>query len=130
MNDKYKNLEKTLLETTEKLWSGADLKPSERTQPVLGLIFLKFADALFSFTDEKLKESTKTGRREITKEDYQAEGVLFLPKEARYSYLLNLPEGQNIAQAIEDAMNLIEESNDSIKGVLPKSYKKIENSFY
>ena len=128
MNDKYKDLEENLWQAANQLWSNADLKPSERTQPVLGLIFLKFADVLFTRIHNKLEEANKSGRREISKVDYQAEGVLYLPEKARYSYLINLTESHDIAQAIEDAMKLIEDENDSVKGVLPRSYKKFDHS--
>lgn len=128
MDQKYKNLEENLWEAANQLWSNADLKPSERTQPVLGLIFLKFADVLFSRVDKKLKEENKSGRREISKIDYQAEGVLYLPEKARYSYLIKLTESDDIAQAIEDAMKMIEEENESVRGILPRGYKKFDNS--
>lgn len=128
MNEKYKNLEINLYESAKQLWSNADLKPSERTQPVLGLIFLKFADVLFARTHDTLTNDNKSGRRIISKVDYQAEGILFLPEKARYSYLISLSEGQDVSQAIEDAMELIENENDSVKGVLPRGYKKFDNS--
>jgi type I restriction enzyme M protein len=128
MNDKYKNLEENLWQAANQLWSNANLKPSERTQPVLGLIFLKFADVLFTKASKKLQENNKSGRREISKVDYQAKGVLYLPEKARYSYLINLTESHDIAQAIEDAMKLIEDENEKAEMVLPRGYKKIDNS--
>ena len=66
-------------------------------------------------------------RRKIGKADYQAEGVLFLRDEARFSYLQSLTEGDNIGKAVNDAMKAIEEENTDLKGVLPRTYTQIEN---
>ena len=95
-----------------RLWSAADelranskLKSSEYSVPVLGLIFLRYADHKFTAVEAELS-GQDTGRRKIGPTDYQARGVMYLPPEARFSYLLKLPEGSNIGQAINDAMNL------------------------
>jgi type I restriction enzyme M protein len=64
---------------------------------------------------------------EVEKFDYQAEGALYLPETARFSYLLDLAEGQDIGKAINDAMAAVEVENDKLKGVLPRSYGKIES---
>ena len=53
---------------------------------------------------------------------------MFLPPQARFSKLLNLPEGENIGKAINEAMKAVEAENEDLKGVLPKTYNKIENS--
>jgi type I restriction enzyme M protein len=117
--------EKRLWEVANKLRANSKLSAAEYSTPILGLIFLRYAD--FKFTNkEKEFESKKTGRK-ISKIDYQAEGILYLPQKARYSYLLNLPEGSDIGQAINDAMHGIEEENTDLKGVLPKEYTKFEN---
>ena len=119
-----------------KLWSAADklranskLKASEFAVPVLGLIFLRYADHRFGDAAEKLeKKALNSGsRRTIGKEDYQAMGVMYLPEEARFSYLINLPEGENIGKAISDAMKAIEKENEDLRDVLPKTYNRIDN---
>lgn len=117
-----------------RLWSAADelranskLKSSEYSIPVLGLIFLRHADHRFTAAEAEL-EGEGSERRKIGKADYQDKGVLYLPNEARFSTLLNLPEGENIGQNINDAMKAIEEENQSLRGVLPKTYNRIENS--
>ena len=86
-------------ETERRLWSAADqfranseLKSSEYATPVLGLIFLRYADHRFTQAEKEL-EGKGSGRRAIGKEDYQAKGVMYLPQKARFSYLLALPEG-------------------------------------
>jgi type I restriction enzyme M protein len=122
-----------LIELEKKLWSAADelranseLKSSEYSIPVLGLIFLKYADFKFSRTQKEL-EGKATGRRTIGKTDYHAKGVLYLPEAARFSYLLHLPEGKDIGKEINEAMGLVEQENPELKGILPKSYQKVGN---
>lgn len=67
--------------------------------------------------------ASSSGRRKLGKTNYQAQGVLYLPESARFSTLLNLPEGADIAKAINDAMTAIEKENEDLKDVLPKTYK-------
>ena len=124
----------TLSDTERRLWEAADefransdLKSSEYSTPVLGLIFLRYADYRFTMAEEKLK-GKGSGRRKIGKEDYQAKGVMYLPPEARFTHLLSLPEGENIGKAINAAMKAVEAENEDLKGVLPKNFTKIENS--
>ena len=64
----------------------------------------------------------------LSKARYQAEGVLFIPDEARFATLLWLPEGADIGKAINDAMRAIETENEELKDVLPKTYNRLENS--
>jgi len=74
---------------------------------VLGLIFLRFADHKFTQAEQELIASLGTSsRRKIGKTDYQARGILYLPTPARFSTLLNLPEGENIGKALNEAMAL------------------------
>jgi type I restriction enzyme M protein len=119
-------LEKRLWAAADQLWANTDLKPSEYTSPVLGLIFLKFADFRFSQAQAQL-EKKSTGRRTVGKTDYQAMGILYVPAEARFSKLLQLPEGANIAKAITDAMKAIEAENTELKDILPKTYNRLDN---
>src|SRR4030042_1496875 len=60
--------------------------------------------------------------------DYQAKGVLYLPEKARFSALIQLPEGGNIGAAINDAMKAIEADNPDLKDILPKTYNRFDNS--
>lgn len=84
-------------EIEKKLWDAADelrakskLNASEYSVPVLGLIFLRYADHKFRHAEKEL-EGKSTGRRQIGKADYQARGVLYLPSEARFKNLPTLP---------------------------------------
>jgi len=123
-------------EIDKKLWFAADqlranskLKSSEYSVPVLGLIFLRFADYKFGLAQKELAASAKQqgSRRTISKIDFQARGVIYIPDSARYSYLLELPEGENIGKAINEAMKAIEIENQELKDVLPKTYTRLEN---
>jgi len=129
------------LSLEQRLWSAADqlransgLKSNQYAQPVLGLIFLRFADFRFSQVDKNVKEvkvkktGAKVGRdREYGPSYYQAKGVMYIPPEARYKHLLNLPEGANIGKALNEAMKAVEKNNLDLKGILPKAYTRLEN---
>jgi type I restriction enzyme M protein len=118
-------LEKRLWDAADDLRANSKLKSSEYSVPVLGLIFLRYADHKFTIAKEKLT-SQGTGRRTIGKADYHAKGVLYLPDNARFSTLLHLPEGADIAKAINDAMRAIEGENEDLRGVLPKTYNRLD----
>ena len=115
-----------LWETADELRANSHLKAAEYSIPVLGLIFLKFADSRFSQAKGELAGSG-TGRREIGKPNYQAKGVLYLPEAARFANLLLLKEGDNLGKAINDAMEAIEDENPALKGVLPRTYQSLSN---
>ena len=123
----HTEIEKRLWDAADELRANSKLKSSEYSVPVLGLIFLRYADYKFAQAEQELKGKS-TGRRTIGKTDYQARGVLYLPDEARFAKLLNLPEGANIGKAINDAMKAIEDENEDLKGVLPKTYTGLESS--
>lgn len=119
-------LQEKLWKAADKLWSNSDLKPSEYTMPVLGLIFLKYVSVEFDEAKKELEEKNSSGRRSITKENYQAKGVLFIPEQAHYDYLIKLKESDDVALAIDNAMHLIEQDNENVRGVLPQDYNRIE----
>ena len=120
-------IEKRLWDAADEMRANSKLKSSEYSIPVLGLIFLRYADQKFAVAQKEL-EGKGTGRRQIGKSDYQAKGVLFIPEAARFQNLLQKPEGANIGQAINDAMRAIEGVNPDLKDVLPKAYNRLENS--
>lgn len=120
------DLENRLWAAADQLWANTGLKPSEFSNPVLGLIFLRYAEKRFHEAEARLiAEGYKAG--EIEKFDYQAEGALYLPDNARFTYLLDLAEGQDIGKAINEAMAAVEAENEELKGVLPRSYGKVDN---
>src|SRR5580704_14443949 len=126
MPTNHTDLEKRLWDAADELRANSKLKSSEYSVPVLGLIFLRYADHKFSEAEKKMPQSS--GRRKIGKADYQAQGVLFLPEKARFGALLNLPEGTDIGKAINEAMKAIEAENEDLKDVLPKTYNGLEKS--
>jgi type I restriction enzyme M protein len=120
-------IESRLWATADQLWANTGLKPAEFSTPVLGLIFLRYADK--RFTELTLTLAAKgTPLDEIDAVDYQAEGVLYLPEQARFSHLLTLTEGANLGKAIATAMSLVEEHNPELKGVLPRGYNLLPNA--
>ena len=119
-------LENRLWSAADQLWANTGLKPSEFSNPVLGLIFLRYAEKRFHEAEARLIEGGLP-QEDIEKFDYQAEGALYLPENARFSYLLDLAEGQDIGKAINEAMVAVEAENEELKGVLPRSYGKVEN---
>lgn len=120
------DLEKRLWEAADELRANTKLKSSQYSGPVLGLIFLRYADHKFTEAQKEI-EGKGGGRRKIGKTDYNARGVLWLPEKARFSTLLKLPEGHDIGKAINEAMKAIEAQNDELKDVLPKTYNRLEN---
>jgi len=116
-----------LWDSADELRANSGLKESEYSIPVLGLIFLKYADSRFSQAEAELA-GKGTGRRQITKADYQAKGVMYLPPGARFESLLKLPEGANMGQSINDAMEAIENENEELRGVLPRTFNVLTNS--
>lgn len=116
------------------LWSAADelranskLTPVQYRDPVLGLVFLAYAENRFD-TVRAAVEAGATRRNPATVADYKAKSVLYVPDESRLSYLVNLPEGEDIGKATDDAIKGIEETNPELKDVLPRGYQKLERS--
>lgn len=120
-------IEKKLWESADQLRANSNLSAAEYSVPVLGLIFLRYADHRFAAAKEELASRVRSGRRPLGKADYQARGVMYLPEEARFSNLLDLPEGENVGRAINDAMRAVEEENEELKDVLPKTYNRLGN---
>ncbi|OGT15351.1 MAG: N-6 DNA methylase [Gallionellales bacterium RIFCSPHIGHO2_02_FULL_57_16] len=122
--DQLKKLEADLWSAADKLRANSDLKSSEYATPVLGLIFLKFADNNYRRHEAEIHaEYTKLKgtRREKKISDIAIEKCgFYLPDHARYEHLLNLPEEKNIAKALKEAMKAIEEYKPELEGVLPK----------
>jgi len=122
--EQLKKLERDLWAAADKLRANSDLKASEYSTPVLGLIFLKFADNKYrQHEDAILAEYSKLKgtRRERSLQDIAIEKCGFaLGPQARYDYLLNLPEKEDIPKAIRSAMASVEASKPELLGVLPQ----------
>lgn len=128
MSSNHNEIEKKLWASADQLRANSKLKPSEYSVPVLGLIFLRYADHKFTIAELQLKAKHQetTSRRTVGKADYQALGVMFLPEKARFSYLLKLPEGEDVGKAVNEAMKAIEDENEDLKGILPRTYTFFE----
>jgi type I restriction enzyme M protein len=117
-------LERALWDAADELRANSGLKASEYGTPVLGLIFLRFADAKFDAARDRIKAKA-SARRRIGPSEYQAEGAIYLADDARFGSLLNLPEGSDLGRAVNDAMAAVERDNPDLRGVLPRSYTAI-----
>ena len=114
------------LKTLEnKLWSAADkmrgaVSVSNYKFIVLGLIFLKYISDSF---EDKYKELLEEGEGlEEERDCYIAENIFYVPKKARWEYLVEHSKDNNIGEIIDDALTAIEKENTSLKNVLPKDY--------
>jgi type I restriction enzyme M protein len=119
-------LEKRLWDAADQLRANSGLSSQQYSGPVLGLIFLRFAEVRFAKRRAELQKQAAGGRRGSRVDDpsaYHAEGVLFLAPNARFDFLLALPEGENIGSKVNDAMRRIERDNPQVAGVLPKTYE-------
>jgi len=126
----HNDIERRLWAAADQLWANSNLRPSEFSTPVLGLIFLRYADHKFAQAEAAFPRKAKAGqgRRKLGKIDFQAEGVLYLPEAARFSKLRDLPEGADLAKAVIAAMKAIEAENEELKDILPKTYNRLDNA--
>jgi len=120
-------LEKRLWDAADQFRANSGLKAGQYSTPVLGLIFLRFAEARFAKRRAELEKAGASPRRGNSRIDdpkaYAAEGVLFLTPSARFEYLLQRPEGSNVGKAVNEAMADIEKHNSQLGGVLPRNYQ-------
>ena len=109
------------------LWAAADklrgnMEPSDYKHVVLGLIFLKYISDAFEAKRAALLTEELADAEDP--EEYLAENIFWVPKQARWSHLQAHARQATIGKAIDDAMQVIEERNASLKGVLPKDYAR------
>jgi type I restriction enzyme M protein len=119
-------LEKRLWDAADQLRANSGLTSAQYSQPVLGLIFLRFAEVRFLGERAALEKQATRGRRGSRVDDptaYQAKGILYLTPNARFDHLLRLPEGTDVGKAVNEAMRDIEKHNAQLAGVLPKTYQ-------
>lgn len=122
--DQLKQLEADLWSAADNLRANSDLKSSEYSTPVLGLIFLKFADNNYRRHEAEILaeyQKLKGTRRDKKLSDIAIEKCgFYLPDHARYDYLLNLPDKEDIAKKLKEAMRDIEKYRPELEGALPK----------
>lgn len=134
-----RKLESELWESADLLRAESKLTSNQYCMPVLGLIFLRYAYSRYKMVEaEILKGRPSRGGRVMPVEasDFAAKSALYLPKEAQYDYLLNLPDDiasaglinkdghkmNSSGEVVNNAMQLIEDQSEQLVGVLPKSY--------
>lgn len=139
-----KQLEADLWSAADVLRSSANLNANQYCMPVLGLLFLKYAYGRYKKVEaELMKNRPSRGgvKMPVTAQDFRAKSALFLPREAQYDYLLNLPgniasanivDEQNrqltsLGDVVNYAMRLIEQQTDQLKGILPDTYNIIND---
>lgn len=126
MNINSKQLQERLWAAAEQLRANGSLKLNEISEPILGLIFLKFADVRFKREKKVIQyernETKSTRVRSVSPDDYKSRGVLYIPDNSTFSYLLNLGEQEDLGKAINEAMKAIEEANIELRGILPQDY--------
>ena len=140
-----RKLETDLWESADLLRSNSNLGSKDYFMPVLGLLFLRYAYIRFkSVENEILKDRPKRNGRimPITSDDFKAKNALYLPKEARYDFLLSITDNITLAnvknqngemvtsvgEAINNAMNLIELESEQLLGILPKTYNEFQDN--
>lgn len=138
-NSKIKKLEADLWESADLLRAGSKLTSNQYCMPVLGLLFLRYAYSRFKMVEAEILKTrpVRNGRQmPVEASDFAAKSALYLPKEAQYDYLVNLPEnivaagiknaaGQqmnSLGEVVNNAMELVEAQSEQLTGVLPKSY--------
>ena len=121
-----KKLESELWEAADNLRANSKLTSQQYAMPVLGLIFLRYAWGRFQAAHAEIlaERAQRTGRQiPIEPADYTRRGAMFLPENARYDYLLNLPDSEvNLGAKVNEAMAAIEEVNPQLAGILPRDY--------
>ena len=125
-----RKLETELWEAADLLRADSKVTSQEYCMPVLGLIFLRYAYSRFKFVEaDILKDRPMRNGRvlPVEPEDFKTKSAIFLPEKARYDYLLNLPDDEDMGQAINNAMELIEGQSAQLKGILPKNYTILKN---
>ncbi len=128
-NEQIKQLETELWNAADSLRANSKLTAAEYKDPILGLVFLRFAQNIYEEKKVIIEKSIPDGprgKRAITKEDFLAAGAMMLPEKAKYDHLADLPEGKDVADAINQAMRLIEAEYPDLQGILPKNYQEFE----
>lgn len=110
-----------------KLWKAADtlrknIDAAEYKHVVLGLVFLKYISDAFEELYEELKKDPYSDPEDI--DEYRSKNIFYIPEKARWSEIKKYARSSEIGKYLDEAMEVIESKNDSLKGVLPKVYSK------
>lgn len=125
MTDKeLKKLKDDLWHSADILRAGAHLAANKYGQPILGLIFLRYADILYK--QHKAEIEAEYNKRKGTRTEKSMKEIsveicgFYLPPEAYYDYINDAPDDANKATLVKKAMEAIEANNEKMDGVLPK----------
>ena len=134
-----RKLEAELWKSADELRAGSKISSNEYCMPVMGLIFLRYAYSRFKLVEKEIlaNRPSRGGRvMPVEPSDFSSKSAIFLPKEAQYDYLLNLPDDlsmvnpvdidgntmTSLGDVVSNAMKLIEQQSEILRGVLPKNY--------
>lgn len=124
-------IEKRLWSAADNLRANSNYASNEYFLPVMGLVFLRHAYSRYLAVKEKVEPNlpSRGGKqRALRKEDFSQQSAIFLRPEAQFDYLVSLPDSSVRAQAIIEAMDLIEGDYENLRGILPKSeYQELDN---
>lgn len=118
-------IENNLWEAADQLRANSKLTSSEYCMPVLGVIFLRHASNRYAAALQQIEADQAEGKmpkRPLAKADFIKRRALMLPEQARYDYLLKLPSGASLSEALIEAMSAIEADFEPLAGQLPKEY--------
>jgi type I restriction enzyme M protein len=123
-NEQFKKLKADLWASADQLRANSGLKSTEYATPILGLIFLRFAESKYSQIEVEI--NTEYNKLKGTRMEREVHEIaiekcgFYLPAEAKYNYLLNLPESENLAQKVKEAMVAVEKFTTELENTLPK----------
>ncbi|MDE2382398.1 MAG: type I restriction-modification system subunit M N-terminal domain-containing protein, partial [Xanthomonadaceae bacterium] len=124
-------LENELWEAADQLRANSKLTAAEYAMPVLGLIFLRHADNRFKAylpeIEADIPPQVPAAQREaLIKLGFQGKAAIYLPEAARFDRIASLPQGANVGEVIDRAMDVIEAEYEVLKGALPRGYPAFE----
>lgn len=124
-------LENELWEAADQLRANSKLTAAEYSMPVLGLIFLRHADNRFKAYLPEIAadippQVPNEQREELIKLGFQGKAAIYLPEAARFERIASLPQGANVGEVIDAAMDVIEAEYEVLKGALPRGYTAFE----
>jgi len=124
-------LENELWEAADQLRANSKLTAVQYAMPVLGLIFLRHADNRFTAYLPGIeagipKQVPPAQREQLIKLGFQGKAAIYLPETARFGRIASLPQGADVGQAIDHAMDVIEAEYDVLAGALPRGYTAFE----
>jgi len=130
-NEEIKRLETELWGAADNLRANSKLTAAEYKDPVLGLILLRYAQNKFEEAKKQIEKDLPINprtnqKREVSKNDFLGAGAMYLQDKSQFDYLVNLPESQDIAEAVNNAMRLIETDYIDLEGILPKNYQEFD----